>query len=51
MTQSQPCNACGKVRILRDGLCHECEQAERDAAIEQLDDDEYVAPGITGAKL
>lgn len=28
------CDSCGKDRSLRDGLCHECEQAERDKAAE-----------------
>jgi len=45
------CDTCGKVRSLRDGLCHECEQAERDAALELAGDDEWVAPGLVGARL
>jgi len=27
------CENCGNSRSLRDGLCHECEQAERDASV------------------
>lgn len=27
------CDNCHKQRSLRDGLCHECEQAARDAAV------------------
>jgi len=30
------CDSCGLYRSLRDGMCHECEQAERDAADEFL---------------
>jgi hypothetical protein len=45
------CDVCGKHRSLRNGLCHECEQAERDAALELAGDDEYVAPGLVGARL
>jgi hypothetical protein len=25
------CNSCGKARSLKDGICAECEQSERDA--------------------
>ena len=25
------CDSCGSNRSLRDGLCHECEQSERDS--------------------
>ena len=41
------CNGCGYDRSLRDGLCHECEQAERDAAVVLVDEngEEWIPGG------
>lgn len=39
------CESCKQVRSLRDGLCHECEQAERDAAVETDENGEEWVPG------
>jgi hypothetical protein len=44
--ESDCCDTCGRVRTLRDGLCHECEQAERDAAPVEIDENgEEWTPG------
>jgi len=35
---NMPCTTCGQVRVLSlEGLCHECEQAEREQEIEAED--------------
>ena len=41
------CNGCGYDRSLRDGLCHECEPAERDAAVVLVDEngEEWIPGG------
>jgi predicted amidophosphoribosyltransferase len=39
------CDNCGKHRSLCDGICHECEQAERDAAVIVDEHGEEWTPG------
>lgn len=39
------CESCGKTRSLNDGLCHECEQAERDASVLVDENGEEWTPG------
>jgi recombinational DNA repair protein RecR len=39
------CDVCGLHRSLRDGICHECEQTERDASVMVDENSEEWTPG------